>query len=459
MKQLLINEFKDFFQEIQLGSVQSERIESATEALSDYLIKQYELDSSDIFVQGSISTQTIIKPAPSLKDEGEYDVDLVVLCVKEDDGPSDALEKLEDVLRSNGTYKDKLEKDDPKIPCVRLRYADEDSAKFHVDLVPAKSGSVGNNILVPRRNEGWETSNPSDYTKWILEKGEKYQRTVMMLKRWRDEQKAPIKSIVLQILVANCFTEKEEDSANLSSTLKALNEYLEDIQTPPKLPNPVLPEEILTKRWNTADFLSFKKLISEASTIAQNAIDEEDHDEAATLWQKLLGESFIFESDKKVSLGQSEDNLGDTSHAKPLTYPFNPTDGVSVRIKGVFTKNWTRKLFKLGGNLTLTIPGRKNIINPGDIVESGGGLDFSAVVIGLPNRNQYEIHWQVVNTGVEAKRVDGLRGNFFTSSEFQYRHESTEYEGTHWIECFIIMNGSCVARSGRFYVNIVHAYN
>jgi len=34
------------------------------------------------------------------------------------------------------------------------------------------------------------------------------------------------------------------------------------------------------------------------------------------------------------------------------------------------------------------------------------------------------------------------------------RRESTLYKGMHWIECFIIKNGKCVARSSEFVVNI-----
>ena len=32
--------------------------------------------------------------------------------------------------------------------------------------------------------------------------------------------------------------------------------------------------------------------------------------------------------------------------------------------------------------------------------------------------------------------------------------EKSLYTGKHWIECFIVKDGICVARSGRFYVNI-----
>ncbi|WP_197996831.1 nucleotide-binding domain-containing protein, partial [Gimesia chilikensis] len=30
----------------------------------------------------------------------------------------------------------------------------------------------------------------------------------------------------------------------------------------------------------------------------------------------------------------------------------------------------------------------------------------------------------------------------------------TKFPGMHWVECFVVKNGVCVARSGEFVVNI-----
>ena len=69
----------------------------------------------------------------------------------------------------------------------------------------------------------------------------------------------------------------------------------------------------------------------------------------------------------------------------------------------------------------------------------------------------YEVHWQVVNTGAEAYKANGLRGGFYkgtTETHGTVRKENTEYKGKHWIECFIVKDGICCARSGEFVVNI-----
>jgi hypothetical protein len=69
----------------------------------------------------------------------------------------------------------------------------------------------------------------------------------------------------------------------------------------------------------------------------------------------------------------------------------------------------------------------------------------------------YEVHWQVVNTGSEARAHDCLRGEFYPDEAQRgglTREESTLYSGTHWVECFIVKNRVVVARSGPFIVEI-----
>ena len=71
----------------------------------------------------------------------------------------------------------------------------------------------------------------------------------------------------------------------------------------------------------------------------------------------------------------------------------------------------------------------------------------------------FDVYWQVVNTGKDAERANnGLRGQIFPAKSAGLgglvQHESTLYRGRHWIECFIVKNGQCVARSGEFVVKI-----
>jgi hypothetical protein len=98
-------------------------------------------------------------------------------------------------------------------------------------------------------------------------------------------------------------------------------------------------------------------------------------------------------------------------------------------------------------------------INSDAIFQNGLSIKY---VAQTNIREPYEVWWQVVNTGRHAAKEKGLRGSFFkaqqksgkSSSNKLINWESSHYNGKHWIECFIIKEGVCVARSGRFFVNI-----
>jgi hypothetical protein len=97
---------------------------------------------------------------------------------------------------------------------------------------------------------------------------------------------------------------------------------------------------------------------------------------------------------------------------------------------------------------------RPKKISSGDTINKHLSLRFSAFTNA---KKSYEVYWQVVNTGQEAREARSLRGEIYESQirkGRRIRKESTLYHGMHWVECFIVKQGICVARSGEFVINI-----
>jgi hypothetical protein len=63
-----------------------------------------------------------------------------------------------------------------------------------------------------------------------------------------------------------------------------------------------------------------------------------------------------------------------------------------------------------------------------------------------------ELFWQVTNTGPDALRANNLRGGF--EAAVGTKRETARYRGPHFIECFLVRHGVCIAQSGAFRVNI-----
>jgi len=70
-------------------------------------------------------------------------------------------------------------------------------------------------------------------------------------------------------------------------------------------------------------------------------------------------------------------------------------------------------------------------------------LDFFIDLCDVPE--PYEVRWKVKNTGAEARRKDGLRGQIHPDRGRRRRRESTLYWGNHYVECYVVKDGVCVA--------------
>lgn len=98
------------------------------------------------------------------------------------------------------------------------------------------------------------------------------------------------------------------------------------------------------------------------------------------------------------------------------------------------------------------------LIENGAIVPTQKRICFKATTNARP---PYEVHWQVVNTGDEARNAGCLRGDFYKSSGDcsiiqgkKTRVEPTAYNGDHWVQCFIVKDSVCVAMSEPFIVRV-----
>lgn len=56
------------------------------------------------------------------------------------------------------------------------------------------------------------------------------------------------------------------------------------------------------------------------------------------------------------------------------------------------------------------------------------------------------IFWKVKNTGEEAARVGQLRGEITKDSGKWLKEENTAYMGSHFVECYVILDSNCIAK-------------
>lgn len=290
----LTDAFGRFHEKIALTALSEERVNLAWGRLHDHLTAAYGLPDTHVFIQGSYANDTAVRPADS---GGEYDLDLVCLCAAPGADAEATIEGLTAILRRDADLAARIEPNESGRPCVRLRYADDPQGfGFHVDIVPARGTDPAGVVEVPMRGlEDWRASAPYPYTAWCLEQPGLFRRVVRFLKRWRDVHgDGSVASITLQVLAAETLAATAgSDAEALLGTLRAMRERLAaSSDSPPVIPNPVLPSEDLGDRWKDEDYGRFRVELDEAVDLAAAALAAPESEHSHELWRELLGEDF-----------------------------------------------------------------------------------------------------------------------------------------------------------------------
>lgn len=431
--------FDRFVKAISLDKTHLARMDRAAGALKDLLVKEYGLPASEVFLQGSYPNHTVIEPVEG----GEYDIDMVAICIDQNVSGDVALDDLERRLADDGRYKDRIVRKDP---CVRLEYSEDDVGKFHVDVVPLHRRPGTGELLAPRRGSPWKQTAPSEYTEWCRDQGEQFTRTVKIMKRWRDENQAvhkAIKSIVLQVLIADVMPEVDGDAFRIAETFRALYARLSPLSRPPEVWNPVLPFEDLAASWSVQNFTDFVKQLGETVGAVAEAEVATTLAEATSIWNEVLGPDFPLPTPDELGL-----RLESTSHAKHLD-----SEGWTLALDSRYLVKVTAKRTKHNRAVSMIT------FKSGSPTPCGCDLRFTAEISGP---GPVAVFWQVVNTGDAAAAANDLRGDFIESRDRvgNIRRGSTEtwetakYRGCHQIRAVLVDGSRIVAVSDYFKVPI-----
>lgn len=452
-----------------------------------------------VYPQGSIALGTVVKP---LSEQEEYDIDLVaeVLLSKS----SVTQEHLKQLLGQeiHGYAKARGMKESEPVTegqrCWTLNYAA--GARFHADILPAipdqdsfkrlleSKGFTPDEladfaIAITDKNHpnfsqispNWPVSNPRGYLQWFrnrmlirLNENKKQvarelgvqdvpdykvktplQYSIQLLKRHRDllfpnNDHKPI-SIIITTLAAHAYQNEEDVTTALVNIILGMPRFIRTAGSTIWIPNPVNPAENFADKWphhpqRQELFFNWLKQVESGFLPELRSGNLTSITEAC---KKFIGETAVAKAVDQVgipklySIGSSGSNgRFNVPYKQEPYWPLQLDQRVSIRAQIKPNAYW------------------QHFASDCEPLPKGCSLQFTAETnVPYP----YSVHWQVVNTGEEAAQRGQLRGKIFESSDASNklkRDESTSYAGSHWIECFIVKDGVCRARSGEYVVNI-----
>lgn len=429
--------------------------ESSIDTMTSFL-KNNEVFGENFIIavpQGSFRQKTIIKP---VNPEQDFDVDLLFeMAPVKDWGAADYLQKLAAEFQKTDRYNDKVDTRG-KTRCVTIDYESD----FHVDIVPCikKDGGL---VIMNKKTDEYETTDGDGYAEWFegqnkLTGNDYLVKVVRLIKYIRDcNGDLEVKSVLLTTLLGTQIYDSDSNENNhpdlpssLKTILNRLNSYLQNNLSMPEICNPVLPEESFTRNWTEEHYSKFRDKIQKYNDLINNAYDEPDESESLEIWQQIFGEDFSLpaSSDQESAKSDLTFALEKSDHVHPLNEIANSEQlSYKVRIDAyLYTRNGLKRLRGINSDASFA-----------------GGLSIKYVA-KTNAREPYDVWWQVVNTGRQAAEENGLRGEFFKAKQQNGRPSSnklvnwefSKYKGKHWIECFVVQGNICIARSGRFFVNI-----
>lgn len=484
-----------------------QRAEGRYKSVGDWLSRK---DSSaarynpNIYPQGSFRLGTVVRP---LSESEEYDLDLVCqVDLDKHEVTQKALKILigkEIKLYSHSSGMEEPPQEGKR--CWTLNYSD--SAQFHMDVLPAIPDADSFRKMLELKgysnrwwsetiaitdmtltnydaiSPDWLRSNPKGYAEWFknrmksrydlrkamlaeslkadIEAIPEYkvktplQQAVQLLKRHRDvmfeeePENKPV-SIVITTLAALSYDNEPDLFTALEALSQEMGVHLSAQSGGVWLGNPVNPTENFAERWqgHPEKKVAFDRWLARLKKDVEEASRQEDIYGFAESWKPRLGTRIVEDALKhlpsrslvrsaQLQVPPATSSRFDVPHRERLRWPSKPS--FSINLIG-----------------HVQIDGRwQSFESDCPPLPKHSDLRFWARTDAQP---PFNVFWQVVNTGREAEGANGLRGSIFPAevagSGGLKREESTLYQGMHWIECFVVKSGVCVARSGEFVVNI-----
>lgn len=439
--------------------------------LPDYL-ERVRIGELNFKPQGSVAMGTVIQT--KFVDE-EYDIDDGLVITRSQLISRGGVEKTADVVREavRDALKDKRFNRQPKLftNCIRVFYAEEDEEKHHVDFPVYRKWVTedGKAIRELASESAWTQSDPTQVNSWFegvvkernLEaegRGAQFRHLVQLLKRYCRSRKDWLdllpNGMKLTMLIAEVQPQyNQRIDVAFRALLEELKPRLEHSKVIRNLAHPDQP--MITRSDNDSNVCELLARVDDAIAKLEELDSVANHtlESTRSAWDWIFkSDGFFKEFDEAVSV-QKDATSGQRS---PFDVPWREAP------PWPFALSWDVILCgKLGnsehGSHWQDFESNSSPLSKHMYLRFQGNTDTP---------KPYQVFWQVVNSGSEAINSGALRGEIVESSSVgagglqstsapgPLRRERTLYTGMHWVECFIVKDRICVARSGPYVVNI-----
>ncbi len=263
------------------------------------------------------------------------------------------------------------------------------------------------------------------------EHGTHHRLLCKMLRSWKNQMGVPIGGLLIDTITYNFLTENEGYDFTTFSDFDTLSrDFFEYLKDQPKDKSYYLALGSNQKVKVKHQFVSKAEKSYKKSV---NACSEDDEEASCSIWRDIYGTKFPKKSETTADeqRTKSYSNYRDTEQFIENIYPINIK--YSLKIDCEVKRNGFRESF-------LSI-----LLNNNTPLYTVRSLDFFIKETDVPK--PYEVKWKIRNVGKEAERKDCIRGQIVSPNNISNgKHESANFRGPHFVECYIIKEEKVVAR-------------
>lgn len=272
----------------------------------------------------------------------------------------------------------------------------------------------------------------AEMTRFRNEYGDTHRWLCKIMRAWKNTSGLAMSGLLMDTLAYNFLNAKTcYRTASLSQFDAVVRDFFAFLKDQPKQ------EYYVALGSNQRVYVKhpFKTKARSAWILAKAAIAEKEEVKCHDIWRNIFGSAFpkgelesLFKNGNFSSVANS---YTDPEQFIEDIYPINITEELIINCR--ITANGFQPAYL------------RDILSRFERINTIRSLDF--FIESTTVEKPYEVFWKVRNVGDEAKRRNCLRGEIQRSNKADgKRHETSNFRGPHYVECYIIKNDVMVAR-------------
>lgn len=253
-------------------------------------------------------------------------------------------------------------------------------------------------------------------------------RVCKVLRAWKNKHGAPMSGMLIDTLAYNFF---RENSAYNNKSYASYPSLVRDVFS--FLANQDDQEYWLApgSRSRVGSKGKFQRKAKKAAAKCQEALDAEKDAKKTKLWKEVFGRRFpSLEAASAAKAFVEAHRYADTEQFIEDQYPVDVQYDLEVECVVAYAGTEERR-YRF---MEAVFPWLK----------LGRSLTFRVASCNVPE--PYQVYWKVRNAGPLAERKKMIRGQIVKDGGRHQAVETTDFGGEHFVECYIVKEGICVAR-------------